>query len=162
MRSSTVGRLSKNVIRMLIAVVMLTVSGIPAKAADNSPRTLAEPRTSAHEGSATSTSPESVQPAVPSGEAAPERSTSGPSLDQILVLLQAQSREIEALRAELREQKELTERLEAKVNSTGARPAVTEPVAESVAAAQTISQSSAAEGDLAQKVAKLEADLGNS
>ena len=166
MRSSTVGRLSKNVIRMLIAVVMLTVSSIPAKAADNSPRTLAEPRTSAHEGSATGTSPESVQPAVPSGEAAPERSTSGPSLDQVMALLQAQSREIEALRAELREQKELTERLEAKVNSADARPVVTEPVAESLGAGQAISPSGAAQGaaqgDLAQQVAKLEADLGNS
>jgi hypothetical protein len=79
-----------------------------------------------------------------------------------MALLQAQSREIEALRAELHEQKELTERLEAKVNSAGTRPVVTEAGAESIAAAQAISPSGTAQGDLAQQVAKLEADLGNS
>jgi hypothetical protein len=77
-------------------------------------------------------------------------------------LLQAQGRELESLRSALREQKELTQRLEAKLNSAGARSNVAETRAEQIAVDQTNSSSSAAPGDLAQKVAKLETDLGNS
>jgi len=73
-------------------------------------------------------------------------------------LLQAQGRELEAVRAALREQQELTALLEAKVNSAGTGPGV----AELVSAAPTMTPGGAAQGDLAQKVAKLEADLGNS
>jgi hypothetical protein len=73
-------------------------------------------------------------------------------------LLQAQGRELEAVRAALREQQELTTRLEAKINSAGTGPVVAEPFS----AAQPMTPAGAAQGDLAQKVAELEANLGNS
>jgi hypothetical protein len=66
-------------------------------------------------------------------------------------LLQEQGRELETLRAALREQRELTARLEAKLKSTDAGPAVAEASAASVAAAQTVSSSNGAQGDVAQK-----------
>lgn len=77
-------------------------------------------------------------------------------------LLQAQERELETLRSALREQKELTERLEAKLNSASSKSHVGESAAEHVAVEQMNSASNAAPKDLAQKAAKLEADLGNS
>jgi hypothetical protein len=73
-------------------------------------------------------------------------------------LLQAQGRELEAVRAALREQQELTAQLEAKLNSAGAAPVV----AESVSAGLTAGPTGAAQGDLVQKVAKLETDTENS
>ena len=79
-----------------------------------------------------------------------------------MVLLQAQGRELETLRSELREQKELTAELSAKLNATSAKSSVGESRTEQVAADQTNSSSSAAPVDLAQKVTRLETDLGNS
>jgi hypothetical protein len=77
-------------------------------------------------------------------------------------LLQAQGRELETLRSALREQKELTAELAAKLNSAGVKSNVAESRGEQVAVEQTNSSSTAATTELAQKVAKLEADLGNS
>src|ERR1700737_2050749 len=150
MRPSTVGRLSKNVIRILVAGVILAALSIPAQGEDGSPRKMAEPQPSANEGM-TATPLDSAKPVTPNAGTPPARSTSGPSLEEVMELLQAQGRELEAVRAALREQQELTARLEAKLNSAGSGLSV----AESVAAAQTISPSSAVQGDLAQKVAKL-------
>src|ERR1700682_1123558 len=158
MTSSMVRRLIKNAIRIPVAGAILAMLSIPAKAADNGARTSAEPRASEHERSATATSPGSVQPAAANDEVAPPRSASEPSLDQIMELLKDQSRELETLRSALREQQELTARLEAKLNSTGAGNVAVGSVAESVGAAQATSSSGAAQRDLAQKVAKLEAD----
>ena len=104
----------------------------------------------------------SAQPVAPNAGTPPVRSASEPSFEQVMELLQAQGRELEALRAALREQQELTARLEAKLNSGGAQADVEEAGAESLATSQTIPPSSAAQGDLAQKVAKLGADLANS
>ena len=104
----------------------------------------------------------SAQPVAPNAGTPPVRSASEPSFEQVMELLQAQGRELEALRAALREQQELTARLEAKLNSGGAQADVEEAGAESLATAQTIPPSSAAQGDLAQEVAKLGADLANS
>ncbi len=104
----------------------------------------------------------SAQPVAANAGTPPVRSDSEPSFEQVIELLQAQGRELEALRAALREQQELTARLEAKLNSGGAQADVEEAGAESLATAQTIPPSSAAQGDLAQKVAKLGADLANS
>jgi hypothetical protein len=81
---------------------------------------------------------------------------SGPTLDQVMALLQAQGRELEEVRAALREQQELTARLEAKLNSAGAGPTGTVP------GAQPESPAGAAQADLAQKVTQLESDLGSS
>jgi hypothetical protein len=164
MRFSMMGRFTKNknLIRILVAGLIFAVLSIPAKAGDNGPRKLVALQPLANEGSVTAPPLDSAQPAGANAEAPPVRSASAPSLDQVMDLLQVQSRELETLRAELRQQRELTERLEARFNATGAGPVTSEAVAEPAAAALTASPSSAAQVDLAQKVAKLEADLGNS
>ena len=77
-------------------------------------------------------------------------------------LLQEQGRELESLRSALREQKELTAELAAKLNATGAKPAAGEAFTEQAAGEQTSSSSSVAPADLAQKVARLETQMGNS
>jgi hypothetical protein len=146
----------------LAAGVLLAAMSIPAKGEDGSPRKLADPRPSTNEGLVTATPVEAAQPPASNASAQPAQPASGPSLDHVMELLQSQERELEAVRAALREQQELTARLEAKLNSTGAGAGGAEAGAEPVAAARTVSPTGAAQADLAQKVAKLETDLGNS
>jgi hypothetical protein len=81
-----------------------------------------------------------------------------PSLEQVLELLQVQGQEIASLRAALRDQQELTARLAAKLNI--ASPALI--VAEPISPALPIPAVGAGQTDLAQKVAQLETDMGNS
>src|ERR1700730_8934897 len=146
-------------IRKVVAAVFLAAVSIPALGGDDSPRKFAEPRPSAN--LAVSATPSgSAQPTTPNAAASPARSAPTPSLEHVMELLQEQGQELETLRAALREQQELTALLEAKLNSTGAGSAVAEAATETVAVAQTISPSSSTQGDLAQKVAKLEAALG--
>src|SRR4029077_15118956 len=123
---------------------------------DGSPRKMAKPEPSANVATA-ATSSDSAQPTTGNAVTSPASSASTPSLEQVMELLQEQGRELEALRAGLREQRELTARLEAKLNSTGVGTAVAGAAAETVATVQTISPSIGAQGVLAQKVAKLEA-----
>jgi hypothetical protein len=117
----------------LSAGVLLAALSIPARGGDDSPR-----------------QPTGPEPSVSEASAHP---ASGSSLDQVMELLQSQGRELENLRAALRDQQELTKRLEAKLNSTAAGADVGKAVAE---------QAAPIGGDLAQKVDKLEADLRNS
>jgi hypothetical protein len=86
---------------------------------------------------------------------APASST---SLERVIELVQEQGKEIEALRAALRDQQELTSRLLAKVNSAGNTPAVSEPATNTAA----ITPAAAPQTELNEKIAKLESDLGNS
>jgi putative porin len=154
----------------LVAGVLLAALSIPAQGKDGSPRKFAQPQPSANETLTAVTPSDSTQPAIPNAGISPARPAPEPSLEQVMELLQAQGRELETLRVALREQQELTSRLIAKLNSAGASPVVAgtvagadaEVAAEPVAAALTASPSNAAQVDLAQKVAKLEADLGNS
>jgi len=88
----------------------------------------------------------------------PSTPAAAPSLEEVIDLLQAQGQEIASLRAALREQQELTARLEAKLNA--ASPAII--VAEPASPAQPAPTVGAGQNDLAQKVAQLEADMGNS
>ena len=145
----------------LVVAVLLAALSVPAQGGDDSPRRLTGSQPSAT-GGITAILLGSAQPVAPNAGTPPVRSASEPSFEQVMELLQAQGRQLEALRAALREQQELTARLEAKLNSGGVQADVKEAGAESLATAQTIPPSSAAQGDLAQKVAKLEADLGNS
>jgi hypothetical protein len=142
----------------LVAGLLLAALSIPARGEDSSPRKSAELQPSASEGVMTATPSDSAQPVTPNGGTPPSSPASALSIERVMELLQAQGRELEAVRAALREQQELTARLEAKINSAGTGPVVAEPVS----AAPTMTASVAAQGDLAQKVAKLEADLGNS
>src|SRR5258706_5540785 len=137
---------TKKAIANLAGGLLLAAPGVPARGED--------------EGSKRATPPD--QPPARYDSAQPVRSAAGPSLEEVMVLLQAQGRELETLRSELREQKELTAELSAKLNATSAKSSVGESRTEQVAADQTNSSSSAAPVDLAQKVARLETDLGNS
>jgi hypothetical protein len=145
----------------LVAAVFLAAVSIPALGGDDSPRRLAEAQPSAN--AATRATPSgSAQPITPNAAAFPASAATTPSLEEVMELLQEQGRELETLRVALREQREVTARLEAKLNSTGTEPAAAEAAAASLANVQTISPSIGAQGDLAQKVAKLEAALGKS
>jgi hypothetical protein len=154
---------TKNRIVSLVAGVFLAALSIPARGEDDGPRKLISPQPSIIESSKKAAPSDSGQPHTSDSSAQPSRSASGPSLEDVMELLQAQGRELETLRSALREQKEITERLEARLNSGGTTNAA-KPAAEPVAPDQTNPSSSfsAASGDLAQKVAKLETDLGNS
>jgi hypothetical protein len=90
-------------------------------------------------------------------------------------LLHAQGRELEAVKEELRDQKELTARLVAKLSSAGAIPAIAGSAADPdpspiiaearpgpSSSSQPINPAGAPQGDLAQRVASLEADMGTS
>jgi hypothetical protein len=162
MKRPSVSRMfAKNRIVKLVAGVLLAALSVTARGEDDGPRKLTELQPSVIESSKKAASLDSSQPHTPDPSAQPARSASGPSLEDVMELLQAQGRELETLRSALREQKEITERLEARLNSAG----VTNPLksaAEPVAVDQTNYSSSAAPADLAQKVAKLETDLGNS
>jgi putative porin len=142
----------------VVASVLLAALSIPARGEDGSPRKLAEPQPSANEGSMIATPSDSAQPVTPNTGTPPTSSSSTPSLEQIMELLQAQGRELEAVRAALREQQELTARLEAKLNFAAGGLGAADPVS----AGLTPSPTGAAQGDLTQNVAKLETDMENS
>src|SRR6266704_426053 len=124
----------------LVVAVLLAALSIPAQGGDDSPRRLTGSQPSAT-GGMTAIVSGSAQPVAPNAGTPPVRSASEPSFEQVMELLQAQGRELEALRAALREQQELTARLEAKLNSGGAQADVEEAGAESLATAQTIPHS---------------------
>ena len=66
-------------------------------------------------------------PAAGPVESTEKTPAAAPSLEQVIELLQEQGQEIAALRAALRDQQELTARLEAKLNSAGPEMVVTSP-----------------------------------
>ena len=88
----------------------------------------------------------------------PASSAPAPSLEKVMELIQEQGREIEVLRAALRDQQALTARLLAKLDSTEGENGVSESAA-NVAAN---SPAGAPQIELSQKIAKLETDMGNS
>lgn len=93
-----------------------------------------------------------------SSAASSESATSAPSLEQVMEVLRAQGKEIAELRVELREQREISERLEAKLNEEAspanlAATAQPAPIPPAVGATQS---------ELEQKVAQLETDMGKS
>ena len=157
-RTTMTQLLTGNGIWKLVAGVLLAALSIPAQGKDGSPRKFAEPQPSANEGLTAAPLSNSAQPAAPNAGTPPARSDPEPSLEQVMELVQAQGRELETLRAALREQQVLTARLVDRLNSTGAG----EVAAESGAAALAVSPSNVAQEDLAQKVAKFETDLGKS
>jgi hypothetical protein len=124
---------TNRVISRLAATLLFAALSVPARGADSSASKATESRP-------------------------PANSDSSLSLEQVIELLQAQGQELETVRAELREQRALTARLETKINSMIAGPAV----AEAASRAETLAPTSPAQEALARKVANLETDLGNS
>jgi hypothetical protein len=93
-------------------------------------------------------------PAVPAEETA----AATPSLEQVIELLQEQGQEIAALRAALRDQQELTARLEAKLNAAGPEMVVASPALPAASPAAIGSEPAVG----TPKTAQLESGLGNS
>jgi hypothetical protein len=142
----------------LVVGVLLAALSIPARGEDSGALKTAEPQPPPSKELKIETAPNPSESAAPNAGAWPAISTPVPSLEQVMGLLQAQGQELEAMRAALHEQQELTARLEAKLNSVVAGPAIAEAVSPAVKMpAPEVTQS-----DLAQKVATLETDLGNS
>src|SRR6266446_10245726 len=126
-RTSMVRLLAGRAIWKVVAGVLLAAVSIPAQGEDGSSRKFAEPRPSTKELLTIVAPSDATQPAAPNAGAPPARSAPEPSLEQVMELLQAQGRELETLRAALREQQELTARLVARLNSTGAGEVAAEP-----------------------------------
>jgi Putative porin len=140
---------------VLAALVLVTLS-IPARGADGEPREMPAARVSASGGTVAAIPSDSSAPVAPGVAPSAANPPATPSLERVMELLQAQGQEIASLRAALRDQQELTARLEAKLSAASpativAEPAV--PVSPALGAGQT---------DLAQKVEQLETDQGNS
>jgi len=119
---------------------------------------LASIRLPMYGGSDDSPQPNAPQPSARNEAVSSEGRASAPSLDQVLELLQAQGQEIASLRAELREQQELSARLEARLNASAPSLAVAEinlPAAPPAAIGVT-------QIELEQKVAQLETGMSQS
>ena len=146
----------------LMAGVLLAGLHVAAKGGDDGLGKLPDARPSAIEVLKKLPPPESGGPSTPDAGAPPDRSASSPSLEDVLELLQAQGRELEALRAALREQQELTASLAARLKPMDAGSAAGVAAHEAVEAAPLNPPAAAPPGDLDQKVARLAADLGRS
>lgn len=94
------------------------------------------------------------------GPVAPAKETAAatPSLEQVIELLQEQGQEIAALRAALRDQQELTARLEAKLNAAGPELVVASPALPAASPAAIGAEPAVA----TPKTAQLESGLANS
>jgi hypothetical protein len=145
-------------IEALIAVVLFATLSVPAQGAGGDTSKLPAAPVSAGDETVAAIPSNSSAPVAPGVAPSPASTVTTPSLEQVMELLQAQGQEIASLRAALRDQQELTARLEAKLNA--ASPALI--VAESASPAPLAPAVGAGQVDLAQKVAQLETDMGNS
>jgi hypothetical protein len=141
-----------------VAAMLLASQSAPAQGKDGEPRKLPAARASARVETVAAMPSTSYAPVAPGAVPSPKSPAAAPSLEQVMGLLQAQGQEIASLRAALRDQQELTARLEAKLNAKDpalivAEPASPAPLASAVGAGQV---------DLARKVAQLETNTGNS
>ena len=89
---------------------------------------------------------------------AEETASATPTLEQVIELLQEQGQEIAALRAALRDQQELTARLEAKLNAAGSEMVVASPALPGASPAAIGAEPAVG----TPKTAQLESGLGNS
>lgn len=161
-RLSKVRLVANRGIGSMLAIVLVATPSIPSRAGDDGPRKLAESHTPASDAVVTSV-PSNLSTAVePSAVSSPAASAStaaeSPSLERVVEILRAQGQEIESLRQALRDQRELTAQLEAKLNAAGTEPIVAGAISPSGAAPA----SGVEQGDIRQKVTKLEADLVSS
>src|SRR5271168_4415376 len=121
-RTSKSAMVRSKAIRAAGAALLLASLGVPTHGAESGSLkpSVAQPR-------ANGASVASIPSDAPDAAAATPRATSAvgspapvPSLEKVMELLQQQGEEIAALRAALRDQQELTARLEAKLNVAGA------------------------------------------
>jgi hypothetical protein len=152
------GMFRDKAIEAAVAAILLASLSAPAQGKDGEPRKLPATRASARVETVAARPSTKYAPVAPGAAPSPESPAAAPSLEQVMELLQAQGQEIASLRAALRDQQELTARLEAKLNAKDpalivAEPASPAPLASAVGAGQV---------DLARKVAQLETNTGNS
>jgi hypothetical protein len=125
----------------------------------DSPKAAAAPASSGKEDAPAARLADSSPVAIP-GAVYSEGRSAAPSLEQVVVLLQAQGEEIAALRIALREQQELSARLEAKLNAGS--PAAIVAVAATPEPAPVAPAVGSTQTELEQKVAQLETNMGQS
>lgn len=87
-----------------------------------------------------------------------DHKTADPTLAQVMELLQAQGQELDALRAALRDQRDLTAKLAAKLDATISEPGVSV----AVSAAQPPATAIVSRDDLGQRIARVETNLESS
>ncbi len=119
-------------VEVWVAVLLLGAVGSPARGEDSDAGAAPDPQPSAS-------------------------SPAAPSLEAVMELVKAQQQEIESLRASLRDQQEVTARLEAKVNAASSAAAAVV----SIAPGPDVPAGTPGQGDLAQKVASLETTVGS-
>jgi putative porin len=144
-----------NGIGAAVAAMLLASLSVPAQGKDGEPRKLPAARASAGDESVAAIPSNISATPSPSVATSPTSPAATPSLEQVMELLQAQGQEIASLRAALREQQELTARLEAKLIAASPTRIVAEPASPGPAVGP-------GQADLAQKVAQLETDMGTS
>jgi hypothetical protein len=144
-----------NGIGAAVAAMLLASLSVPAQGKDGGPRKLPAARASAGDESVAAIPSNMSATPAPSVATSPTSPAATPSLEQVMELLQAQGQEIASLRAALREQQELTARLEANLSAASPTRIVAEPASPGPAVGP-------GQADLAQKVAQLETDMGNS
>src|ERR1700730_5924433 len=157
-RTSMTRRIRKSGIGAMLAAILLATGNVPVRGGDDEPGKQLAAQASAGDQTLAAVPSDLSAPVTPGIAPSVANRAETPSLEQVLELLQVQGREIASLRAALRDQQELTARLAAKLNV--ASPALI--VAEPISPALPIPAVGAGQIDLAQKVAQLESDLGNS
>jgi hypothetical protein len=140
----------------MLAAILIVTGCAMARADDAQPRR--QPPAKASEGTLTVAALASDLSATPDPVPSKAKLTSAPSIEQVMELLQEQGEEIASLRAALRDQQALTAQLVAKLSAPGPALIVAEPFSPAAPAPAV----GAAQGDLAQKVAQLATDMGNS
>ncbi len=160
-RTSKSAMVRSKTIRAAGVALLLASLGIPTQGADSdSPKPSgAQPRANGAAVPAMPSDAPNATPATPRATSAAGSPASVPSLEKVMELLQAQEEEISTLRAALRDQQELTARLEAKLGAAGGSGPIS---AETAAPEAPMPAIGAAQTDLSQKVAQLESDMGKS
>jgi hypothetical protein len=151
----------KQVMTAVVVIILLASLGVPIRAEEGeSPKPASAQPFSNKKDDALTTHVTEESSMTTATEATRESYAPAPSLEQVMDLLQAQGQEIAALRAALRDQQELSARIEAKLNAAVpnpivavAAPSVPSPASPAIGATQT---------ELEQKVAQLETDMGKS
>jgi putative porin len=142
----------------LMAGVLFATLSVAAQGADEDARKLPASQTSAEVETVAAIPAGASSRVAPSATASPINAEETPSLERVMDMLHAQGEEIVSLRAALRDQQELTARLAAKLNAASAEAVV----AEAITSAPSAPEAVAGQGELAQKIAQLESDMGAS
>jgi hypothetical protein len=161
LRRLGIGWIRGRAIVAVIAAMVLVGMGASARANDSEPGKLATGQPSSGEEGLAAVAETPGMPLVPSTASPSPHPPETPSLNEVIALLQAQEEEIASLRAALRDQQQFTALLAAKLTASSPALIVAEPRSGEPRSAEPPAAVGAAQTDVAQKVAQLETDLGN-